>query len=145
MSDYHTIRLHGPWQADFFSPEADEQSGNRLAISQQRIRLPIDEETAALTGPDAALEIASQIELSRHFNWPHGQDDSVFLNVDSNIDWQIKLNGQAITQVSLAADQAESISSFLTSRNRLQLSAKLPPRQQVRISEISLKIVPPSR
>lgn len=150
MSDYHTIRLHGPWQADFFTPEANDLSDNHRVISQQRIRLPIDKETVLLTddllaGEAAASLNACQVKLSRHFNWPHGQQDRVFLNIESNTDWQIRLNGRLVSVATTSAARPESISSYLDSRNQLELLAKFSSRPKIRIDEISLKIVQPNR
>lgn len=138
MSDYHTIRLHGPWQAVFFSHRCRALLGVHSSPSQRRIRLPLDAGVQEIIGEDSSQELESQIVLSRKFNWPHATQDPMFLNVDSNIDWEITLNGQAISKVN--ADQSASISCLLVSQNQLQLAAKLSLLADVQIREVSLKI-----
>ena len=83
MTNYHTIRLHGPWQADFFSATSPASASSALADSsststRQRIKLPLVQQVWI------EPEFAGVIELSRHFNWPHGDESAVFLQVDSD-------------------------------------------------------------
>lgn len=123
MAEYHTIRLHGPWQADFFSSPSKQQ---------QRIKLPLVNQVWVKP------EFAGAIELTRHFNWPHEDAAAVYLQVDSDIRWTVWVNDHSIVPIDEA--NKTSLVGLLNPRNQLRLRAEIAAGAQSNIREISLKI-----
>ena len=122
MAEYHTIRLHGPWQADFFS------SGQQ----HQRIKLPLIEQAWVESG------FTGLIELNRHFNWPHEDVQAVFLHVDSDVLWSVWVNDQLV--VLIDSPNQTSLVDCLKPQNQLRLRAEVAAGVQPTIREVSLKI-----
>ena len=128
MTEYHTIRLHGPWQADFFS----SASGELATQQRQRIKLPLVEQAWVESG------FAGLIELNRHFNWPHEDVQAVFLHVDSDVLWSVWVNDQPV--VLIDSPNQTSLVDCLKPQNQLRLRAKVAAGVQPTIREVSLKI-----
>ena len=128
MTEYHTIRLHGPWQADFFS----SASGELATQQRQRIKLPLVEQAWVESG------FAGLIELNRHFNWPHEDVQAVFLHVDSDVFWTVWVNDQPV--VSIDSPDKTCLVDCLKSQNQLRLRAEVVAGVQPTIREVSLKI-----
>ena len=122
MTEYHTIRLHGPWQADFFS------SGQQ----HQRIKLPLIEQAWVESG------FTGLIELNRHFNWPHEDVQAVFLHIDSDVFWTVWVNEQPVVLI----DDLDKtcLVDCLKSQNQLRLRTEVAAGVQPTIREVSLKI-----
>lgn len=122
MAEYHTIRLHGPWQADFFS------SGQQ----HQRIKLPLIEQAWVESG------FTGLIELNRHFNWPHEDVQAVFLHIDSDVFWTVWVNEQPVVLI----DDLDKtcLVDCLKSQNQLRLRTEVAAGVQPTIREVSLKI-----
>ena len=140
MAEYHTIRLHGPWQADFFSSASGESataqpdgSGSTAAAQQrQRIKLPLVEQAWVESG------FTGSIELNRHFNWPHEDVQAVFLHVDSDVLWSVWVNDQPV--VLIDSPDKTCLIDCLKSQNQLRLRAEVVAGVQPTIREVSLKI-----
>lgn len=128
MTEYHTIRLHGPWQADFFS----SASGELATQQRQRIKLPLVEQAWVESG------FAGLIELNRHFNWPHEDVQAVFLHVDSDVLWSVWVNDQLV--VLIDSPNQTSLVDCLKPQNQLRLRAEVAAGVQPTIREVSLKI-----
>ena len=128
MTEYHTIRLHGPWQADFFS----SASGELATQQRQRIKLPLVEQAWVESG------FACLIELNRHFNWPHEDVQAVFLHVDSDVLWSVWVNDQPV--VLIDSPDKTCLIDCLKSQNQLRLRAEVVAGVQPTIREVSLKI-----
>ena len=134
MAEYHTIRLHGPWQADFFSSDSGPSESPALPASQrQRIKLPLVDQ--AWVEPS----FTGTVELHRHFNWPHDDVQAVFLHVDSDVRWSVWVNDQSVVLI----DEADktSLVDYLKPQNQLRLRADVADGVQPMIREISLKIL----
>ena len=136
MTKYHTIRLHGPWQADFFSSTPKQPSSpltDSLSTSGgKRIKLPLVQQ--AWIEPD----FAGVIELRRHFNWPHEDESAVFLKVDSDICWSVWVNEQPV--VPFQSPEQTSLVGLLQPRNLLLLRAEITAGLQPVLQEVCLKI-----
>ena len=137
MTNYHTIRLHGPWQADFFSSmtkqPAESQAAEPVSTSvQQRIKLPLVQQVWI------EPEFVGVIELSRSFNWPHDDASAVFLQVDSDINWAIWVNDQSV--VPFRDADRTSVGSWLKPKNLLRLRAEVAAGLPSEIREVSLQI-----
>ena len=128
MAEYHTIRLHGPWQADFFS----SASGESATQQRQRIKLPLVEQAWVESG------FACLIELNRHFNWPHEDVQAVFLHVDSDVLWSVWVNDQSV--VLIDSPNQTNLVDCLKPQNQLRLRAEVAAGVQPTIREVSLKI-----
>ena len=128
MAEYHTIRLHGPWQADFFS----SASGESATQQRQRIKLPLVEQAWVESG------FTGLIELNRHFNWPHEDVQAVFLHVDSDVLWSVWVNDQPV--VLIDSPNQTSLVDCLKPQNQLRLRAEVAVGVQPTIREVSLKI-----
>lgn len=128
MTEYHTIRLHGPWQADFFS----SASGELATQQRQRIKLPLVEQAWVESG------FACLIELNRHFNWPHEDVQAVFLHVDSDVLWSVWVNDQSV--VLIDSPNQTNLVDCLKPQNQLRLRAEVAAGVQPTIREVSLKI-----
>ena len=128
MAEYHTIRLHGPWQADFFS----SASGESATQQRQRIKLPLVEQAWVESG------FTGLIELNRHFNWPHEDVQAVFLHVDSDVLWSVWVNDQPV--VLIDSPNQTSLVDCLKPQNQLRLRAEVAAGVQPTIREVSLKI-----
>lgn len=133
MTEYHTIRLHGPWQADFFSSLGSSESAALSTEQRQRIKLPLVEQAWVEPGFSGA------IELHRHFNWPHKDEQAVYLHVDSDVRWSAWVNDQLV----VLFDDADktSLVDYLKPQNQLRLRAELATGVQPTIREVSLKIL----
>lgn len=115
MTDFHTIRLLGPWQAEFFPSPT---SGNEADTpDQQRVKLPL------LSDDWIEQSFAGEIRLHRSFNWPHEIDpDQTFLiAIDSNIAWQQSLNSHSFDATT------PNLAAFIQPTNRLTLQASIEP------------------
>ena len=137
MSHYHTIRLHGPWQADFFSSTSQQTASSATADSscastQQRIKLPLVQQVWI------EPEFTGVVELSRHFNWPHEDESAIFLQVDSDISWTVWINDQLV--LPFQDPERTSLASLLKPQNLLRLRAEVAAGMQTEIREVSLKI-----
>ena len=144
MTEYHTIRLHGPWQADFFSSasgksapdQPDDLGGSSSpdvsAQQQQRIKLPLVEQ--AWIEP----RFTGLVELNRHFNWPHEDVQAVFLHIDSDVLWSVWVNDQPV--VLIDSPDKTCLVNCLKSQNQLRLRAEVAAGGQPTIREVSLKI-----
>ena len=130
MAEYHTIRLHGPWQADFFSFTSGESTAE--PAQRQRIRLPLVEQAWVESG------FTGSIELNRHFNWPHEGVQAVFLHVDSDVLWSVWVNEQPV--VLIDGPDKTCLIDCLKSQNQLRLRAEVAAGGQPTIREVSLKI-----
>ena len=128
MAEYHTIRLHGPWQADFFS----SASGESATQQRQRIKLPLVEQAWVESG------FTGLIELNRHFNWPHEDVQAVFLHVDSDVLWSVWVNDQPV--VLIDSPNQTSLVDCLKPQNQLRLRAEVAVGVKPTIREVSLKI-----
>ena len=128
MAEYHTIRLHGPWQADFFS----SASGESATQQRQRIKLPLVEQAWVESG------FTGLIELNRHFNWPHEDVQAVFLHVDSDVLWSVWVNDQPV--VLIDSPNQTTLVDCLKPQNQLRLRAEVAVGVQPTIREVSLKI-----
>ena len=128
MAEYHTIRLHGPWQADFFS----SASGESATQQRQRIKLPLVEQAWVESG------FAGLIELNRHFNWPHEDVQAVFLHIDSDVLWSVWVNDQPVVLIN--SPDKTCLVDCLKPQNQLRLRAELAAGAQPTIREVSLKI-----
>ena len=136
MNNYHTIRLHGPWQADFFSSTTKQPASPAVDSSsasvRQQIKLPLVQQDWI------EPEFNGAVELSRHFNWPHEDVSTVFLHLDSVIDWSIWINDHPVLPFQHA--EPTSLSGLLKPQNQLRLRAEITADQQPEIREVSLKI-----
>ena len=136
MTDYHTIRLHGPWQADFFSstpkPDSSSASDSSSTTTRLRIKLPLIQQVWI------EPEFAGVIELSRHFNWPHEDESNIFLQVDSDVLWTVTINDHSVLPIQ--NESRTSLASLLQPQNMLRLRAEVNAGMQPDIREVSLKI-----
>ena len=136
MTNYHTIRLHGPWQADFFSSTPNQPANSPTAdspsTSAQRIKLPLVQQLWI------EPEFAGVVELSRHFNWPHEDESAVFLQIDSDISWTVTVNEHPVLPFRDA--ERTSLSGLLKPQNLLRLRAEVAAGLQQELREVSLKI-----
>ena len=135
MADYHTIRLHGPWQADFFSSLPQQSTGladSESAGVRQRIKLPLVDQ--AWVEPD----FTGSIELHRNFNWPHNDVQAVYLQIVSNLRWTVWVNDHPVHL--LHDDHPTSLVEWLKPQNQLRLQAEVTAGFQPTIQEVSLQV-----
>lgn len=135
MADYHTIRLHGPWQADFFSSLPQQSAGlpdSESAGVRQRIKLPLVDQ--AWVEP----EFTGSIELNRNFNWPHNDVQAVYLQIVSNLRWAVWVNDHLVHP--LHGDHPTSLVDLLKPQNQLRLQTEVSAGFQPTMQEVSLQV-----
>ena len=137
MADYHTIRLHGPWQADFFSSLPQQSTGlldseSVPAGNRQRIKLPLGDQ------PWVEPDFTGSIELNRNFKWPHDDVQAVYLQIVSNLRWAVWVNDHSVHP--LHDDHPTSLVDLLKPQNQLRLQTEVSAGFQPTMQEVSLQV-----
>lgn len=150
MAETHTIRLHGPWMAQWID------LAGTPAASPWRVRVPL-----ALFDRDWPVPAGAgpwQLILQRRFNWPHGQDSltevALVLLAPGGarpVPWQqVRLNGRPLAcQPDPAANawRAPGLANRLEPFNTLELQLEVPEPTSLadcQLSEVRLEITAPA-
>jgi beta-galactosidase/beta-glucuronidase len=121
LSDFHTIRLHGPWQATVLESFEPSSLEDELTC---RVQIPADWD--AWLGPS----FRGRVGYRRSFGLPTGleSDQRIWLIIES-VDFRasVVLNGQALGTLKFEeAPLRVDVSHFLRSANELWVEVELP-------------------
>ena len=128
-TDYHRIRLHGPWQAELISsihPVAKGIAWNR------KVHIPVD------WGEWLGNDFCGQVSFERAFGCPSSLEPGqpVWLNVKSVEGLgKVSLNKTEIGGVDDRTPLRVRIEHLLKSSNRLHIAIEMPVDYQVRLGK----------